>query len=146
MAIRLHTIKPARGATKARRRVGRGNASGRGTYSGRGVKGQRARSGGRKGLKMKGLKQFLLSVPKQHGFVSKAATPATITTEMLEKRFASGEVVSMQTLREKKLIPREVMNAKIVLKGALTKKLTIVRIPLSKGARAAVAKAGSKVA
>lgn len=145
MAIGLHTIKPARGSHKARRRVGRGNASGRGTYSGRGVKGQRARSGGRKGLKMRGLKQFLLSVPKQKGFVSKTTKPATITTEMLEKHFASGETVSMQTLRQKKLIPAEVKHAKIVTKEELKKRLTISDIPLSKGARAAVAKAGGRV-
>ncbi|MCG2701107.1 50S ribosomal protein L15, partial [Candidatus Parcubacteria bacterium] len=46
MSLSLHTIKPAKGATKKRKRIGRGNASGTGTYSGRGLKGQKSRSGG----------------------------------------------------------------------------------------------------
>ena len=146
MTTALHTIKPARGSKREKRRVGRGNASGRGTYSGRGVKGQRARSGGRSGLKMRGLKQFLLKVPKQHGFVSKASRPATITTGMLEKNFGSGETVSMKTLREKKIVPAETMKAKIVFKGEIAKRLTVMSIPLSASARAAITKAGGKVA
>ncbi|MDO8435490.1 MAG: 50S ribosomal protein L15 [bacterium] len=142
MAYTLHTIKPAAGSHKKRRRVGRGNASGRGTYSGRGVKGQRARSGGKSGLKMRGLKQFLFRIPKQKGFTSKTARPATITTGMLDKNYASGETVSMKTLHEKRLVPSEVMTAKIVLKGEITKKLTVLHLPLSKAALASITKAG----
>ena len=43
--MRENELKPAPGSKKAKRRVGRGNASGHGTYSGKGLKGQKARSG-----------------------------------------------------------------------------------------------------
>ena len=44
--MRLHELQPAKGATKNRKRVGRGVASGSGKTAGRGSKGQKARSGG----------------------------------------------------------------------------------------------------
>ena len=44
--VRIGDLRPARGAHRLRRRVGRGNASGRGNTAGRGTKGQKARTGG----------------------------------------------------------------------------------------------------
>jgi large subunit ribosomal protein L15 len=44
--VKLHNLKPADGATKRRKRVGRGTAAGQGKTAGRGTKGQNARSGG----------------------------------------------------------------------------------------------------
>lgn len=55
---------------KQKRRVGRGNSSGRGTYSTRGIKGQRARTGSRGGLKLRGLKATFKGIPKAKGFTS----------------------------------------------------------------------------
>lgn len=55
---------------KKQRRVGRGNSSGRGTYSTRGIKGQRARTGSHKGLKLRGLKATFKGIPKAKGFTS----------------------------------------------------------------------------
>ncbi len=55
---------------KHKRRVGRGNSSGRGTYSTRGIKGQRARTGSRGGLKLRGLKATFKGIPKAKGFTS----------------------------------------------------------------------------
>jgi len=51
-----------------KKRLGRGNASGEGGYCGRGLKGQRSRSGGRKGLKIKGLRILSRRLPKLGGF------------------------------------------------------------------------------
>src|SRR3990170_3938370 len=47
--VKLHQLKPAEGAVKKRKRIGRGNASGHGTTAGKGTKGQLSRSGGGKG-------------------------------------------------------------------------------------------------
>ena len=70
MSLALHTIKPFSGSKKKVKRVGRGLGS-RGTYSGRGQKGQKARSGGKKGLKLMGIRRLLLSTPKiRPGFVA----------------------------------------------------------------------------
>jgi large subunit ribosomal protein L15 len=66
MTINLSELRSSKNQKK-RKRVGRGNGSGRGTYSGRGQKGQRSRSGGKKGLKVKGLKTFIAQTPKRKG-------------------------------------------------------------------------------
>ncbi len=66
MIITLSSLKPQKNRKK-KKRVGRGNSSGHGTYSGRGIKGQRSRSGGKKGLKLKGLKVFISQVKKAKG-------------------------------------------------------------------------------
>jgi len=64
----LHTLKPYKGARKARTRVGRGNGS-KGTFCGRGVKGQGARSGGIKGPQFEGGQTPLIRrQPKRGGF------------------------------------------------------------------------------
>ena len=43
--MQAHQLRPPRGSTHSRKRIGRGNASGQGTYAGKGLKGQKARSG-----------------------------------------------------------------------------------------------------
>jgi large subunit ribosomal protein L15 len=144
MILQIQTIKPAVGSRHAKKRVGRGNASGHGTYSTRGGKGQRARSGGRSGLKTKGLKRLVQSTPKLRGFKSFKIKPETITLAMLNKKFADGETVDILTLQEKKIISKNTKTAKIVLKGELTKKLT-VNIPASKMAMEAIIKVGGSV-
>lgn len=143
MSLTLHTIKPAPKSKKSRKRVGRGNAS-QGTYSGRGIKGQRARSGGKKGLKMLGLKQFLLHIPKKRGFRSIHAKPKTITTAKLEANFSANEHVDLKTLRKKGLL-KDGENAKIVLNGEISKPLVISGCGISKGAVKAVTAAGGKI-
>ena len=85
--LSLHTIKPNKGETKKRKRVGRGNASGHGTYSGRGQKGQRSRSGGKSGLKRKGMKQILLQTPKLRGFKSDKPKNQVINLVDINKNF-----------------------------------------------------------
>ncbi len=65
--ITLSNLQPKIGSRHRRKRVGRGNASGHGTYSGRGIKGQRSRSGGKKGLKLKGLRHNIKNFPKLRG-------------------------------------------------------------------------------
>ena len=67
--MQLNDLRPAEGAKKARKRVGRGNSSGHGTYSGRGVNGQLSRSGGGKGPNFEGGQMKLsMRLPKLPGF------------------------------------------------------------------------------
>ncbi len=126
---------------KRRRRVGRGNASGRGTYSGRGLKGQRARSGGKSGLKRRGVKQFLLQVPKTRGF--KAVRPAFVGVNLgdIVKRFDAGAVVNPKRMHAAGLVhtPKRI---KVLGSGSIDKKLTIQAHAFSKAAAAAIEQAG----
>ena len=67
--MQVHDLFPAPGSRKARKRIGRGNASGHGTTAGRGDKGQNSRSGGGKGPGFEGGQNPLaMRLPKLPGF------------------------------------------------------------------------------
>lgn len=117
---------------KKSRRVGRGNASGRGTTAGKGTKGQRARAGGRKGLKLFGLKQTFHKIPKNQGFTSHYEKYKVLNLEDLEKKYDSGATIKLKKY-------------KILANGKITKKLTIYADAFSKKAEAAIINAGGKV-
>jgi large subunit ribosomal protein L15 len=145
MSIAVHTIKPARGAKHAKKRVGRGNASGHGNYSTRGGKGQTARSGGRRGLKTKAFKRLMQSTPKLRGFKSLATKPSEVYLSTIEKNFDTGAVVSLATLKEKKLIKGNAKAAKIIVKGKLTKKVMVEGVKATVAAKEAIEKAGGEL-
>src|SRR5258708_16659348 len=67
--MRLDELRPAPGATKARKKIGRGPGSGHGKTSGKGHKGQHARSGGVKGGGFEGGQMPLYRRPPKRGFV-----------------------------------------------------------------------------
>jgi len=119
MVLQVHTIKPAKGSRHTRKLIGRGNASGHGNYSGRGGKGQTARSGGSKGLNLKGFKFLLQSTPKLRGFTSLNVKPAEVYLSDLEKNYKDGEVVNLSSLKEKNIIKNNAKAAKVIFKGEL---------------------------
>jgi len=143
MSLNLHTIKT--GPKKKKRRLGRGNASGRGTYSGRGIKGQRSRSGGKKGLKMKGFKQNLLRIPKLRGFKSPKPKKENINLTNLDIIFNDGDIVTPKILEEKGLIENSSHGVKVLSGGEITKKLTFKDCWFSKKAEEKIVKAGGKI-
>jgi large subunit ribosomal protein L15 len=145
MKLTLHTIKPSRGSKKSKKRVGRGNASGHGTYSTRGGKGQTARSGGSHRLRLKAFRRLMQSTPKLRGFTSLRQKPAEISLAMLEKYFEDGAIVNLVALKEKKLISVNDKTAKILVKGAISKKLVIDGIACTKPAKEMIEKAGGEV-
>lgn len=126
---------------KKRKRVGRGNAS-RGTYSGRGIKGQRARSGGKKGLKLRGLKQTMLHVPKMSGFQTLTPRTQVINLQQLEALFAHNAAVGLAELREAGCVASLDRPVKILGKGKLSKALRIQAHAASQSAQAAIEQAG----
>lgn len=141
--MNLHTIKSASAGRK--KRLGRGNASGKGTYSGRGIKGQRSRSGGKSGLKMKGFKQNLLRIPKLRGFKSPMPKKANVNLSTLEMHFSDGDLITPRVLEDKQLIKDRKIGVKILSDGGLTKKLTFKDCWFSKTAENAIIKAGGKI-
>ena len=142
MTLTLHTIAPASGARTKKFRIGRGNASGRGTTAGRGTKGQRARSGGRNNLKLKGLKQMLLSFPKLRGFQSQYKKDATVTLEHLVKAMPAGGRVDLALLKAKSLVPPRSRGAKIVGSGPCATVFTVEGLEATEKAKAAIQTAG----
>lgn len=139
MARGIHNLRPSQ-KRKSRKRVGRGTGSGLGTYSGRGIKGQRSRSGGKSGLKRRGLKQYLMQIPKVRGF-KRATGVVSVNVGQLEKAFLEGDHVTPKKLLEKGLIGRG-MQVKILNGGTLKKKLSISAHAFSESAEATITKVG----
>ena len=138
MTIGLHTLRTHQ-TTKKRLRVGRGTGSGIGTYSGRGIKGQKSRTGGKKGLRRRGLKQYLLQLPKFKGF-KRSKSMIGISITMLSNNFTEGDKITPLVLLKRGLVPRGV-HIKI-LGGKCTKKLSVTAHAFSATARQTIEKAG----
>lgn len=144
MPFSHHNLKPSFGSRTKTRRVGRGNASSRGTYSGKGQKGQRARTGGRRGLTQFGLRMMLQGIPKRKGFKSLYIKPAVINVGDLDI-FDNGAVVNPKTLVEKNLIKDTKKGVKILGSGELKNNLTVSGCYVSQSAREKIEKAGGKI-
>lgn len=142
--LSLHNLRVNKKAVKKAKRVGRGNASGRGTYSSRGLKGQKSRSGGRSGLKRRGLKQFLKNKPKIGGFRSLKPKMEIVNIQDLDRLFADGELISTKKLVGKKIIDSGRYGVKILGEGKITKKLTVTADNFSESAKQAIIEAGGK--
>jgi large subunit ribosomal protein L15 len=137
----LHNLTVSQGSKKSKKRLGRGNAS-KGNQSGRGGKGQRARSGGKSGLILKGIKGYLQKIPKKRGFNSLKIKPAEANLFMLEKAYQAGDTVSPKSLFNKTLIKTAQYGVKILSSGKLTKKLTVKAQYFSTSAAKAIVDAG----
>jgi len=130
--MQIHELKPK--ARSTRKRVGRGGK--RGTYSGKGMKGQLSRSGNNREPIIRGLIKRYHKL-RGYSFNPKQAVAASVTLEMIDKKFKEGEVVSPRTLIEKKIITKmknRIPIVKILSNGELTKKLVFKDCKLSKQA------------
>ena len=145
MTISLSNLQKSKGTLKKKKRVGRGNSSGHGTYSTRGMKGQRSRSGGKSGLKKRGLKMMLQRIPKKKGFTSRHKSYIAINLGVLDTLFNDGDIVTTQALMKKGIISKkEKMYIKVLGNGTLSKKLTIKAHDFSEKATEAIMKSGGK--
>lgn len=140
--ISLNTLAAAVG--KKSRRVGRGNAKG-GNTSGRGNKGQRARSGGKRGLGKHAIKSLMLKVPKNKGFVSQTPKYESIKLSIIEKHFKEGEIVNIRSLKKLGLIKGIGRGVKVLGDSKLTKKLIVKLHSYTTSARNAIVAAGGSV-
>ncbi len=139
--LSLNTIKTSKDVNKKKKRVGRGNSSGHGTYSCRGIKGQRARSGGKGGLKRKGFKDNLLNIPKLRGFKSAKPKNQIVNLESINKHFHNNDKISPKSLLDKKLIDNTKIAVKILGKGELKlKNLRFSKLTVSRNAKAQIEK------
>ena len=143
--ITLSNLKPNKGSTHKRKRIGRGNASGHGTYATRGQKGQKSRSGVTN-LKRLGMKKMLLNLPKVRGFKSAKPKNQTVNLFDLNKYFKDGAKISPKTLVAAGLIEDANAIVKILGQGQLkVKKLEFISVKVSEGAKTQIEKNGGKV-
>ncbi len=144
--LKLHSLKPNKGAKTSTRRLGRGPGSGRGKTSGKGTKGQKARTGGRNKLRLMGMKMIIRRIPKLRGFKSQYAKDGTITLHDLVKAFPQGGIVTRAELAKRGVITDTRAPLKVVGAVELSRKLTLKGLKVSTGAKAAIEKAGGSVA
>lgn len=143
--LSLDKIKPGKGATKKKKRVGRGNASGHGTYSTRGLKGQKSRSGV-SNLKRLGMRSMLLNLPKSRGFKSDKPKNQVINLMDLNKFFKDGADVNPNSLKKVGLIDDLKKPVKILGKGELNvKNLQFSHVKMSETVKDSITKTGSKI-
>jgi large subunit ribosomal protein L15 len=147
----LHTLKPAPGSRKARKRVGRGEGSGTGKTSGRGQKGAGSRSGSKDRPRFEGGQMPIhMRMRKLRGPTKKMSMPfepfrthtQAVNVQDLEARFDSGAEVTLEALRDKGLGTRKDIPVKILAKGEISKPLTVHAHKFSAAARAAIEAAG----
>ena len=145
--MQLNDLRPAEGAKKSRKRIGRGNSSGYGTTAGRGYKGQLSRSGGGKGAGFEGGQQPLaMRLPKLPGFRNiNRVEYAPVNVSRLDALFADGDVVDGASLVEKGIIKSDYIPVKVLGDGEITKALTVRVDKVSASAKAKIEAAGGKV-
>jgi large subunit ribosomal protein L15 len=142
--MELNDIKPAAGSKKNRRRVGRGIGSGLGKTAGRGHKGQKSRAGGFHKVGFEGGQMPLQRRLPKRGFLATTITKAA-EVRMSDLKRVDGEV-NLEALKKAGLVPGDAKRAKIILSGSLDKAVKVNGIAASKGAKAAIEKAGGSVA
>ena len=142
--MKLNTIKPAKGSTHARLRVGRGASAGQGKTCGRGVKGQRARKGGYHKVGFEGGQMPIQRRMPKVGFRS-AIKRERAEVRLHELAGVEGAVIDLAALKAQNVVSQFAKQAKVVLSGELKKAVTLKGIAVTKGARAAIEAAGGKI-
>lgn len=143
--MKLNSIYPNEGATKTRKRVGRGVGSGTGKTSGKGEKGQNARSGGgvRPGFEGGQLPLFR-RLPKRGFSNAKFKTRYAVINLSDLNRFEDGAVVTPELLKEMGLLKNQLDGVKVLGNGTLEKKLVVKAHNFSSVAKEQIEKLGGK--
>jgi large subunit ribosomal protein L15 len=147
MGTTLHSLKAPRGATRNRKRIGRGPGSGTGEQSGKGVKGQKARTGhhgarfGFEGGQMP-MQRRLPKVGFKNPF---RVEYFPVNLGHINETFEAGATVGLEEMQKAGLVPRRSELVKVLSEGDLTKKLVIKAHKFSAVAKEKIEKAGGKV-
>ena len=149
--IGLHSLAPALGSRRPRKRVGRGEGSGTGKTAGRGQKGAGARSGSKRRARFEGGQMPIhMRMRKLRGPHMKKSMPfepfrthtQPVNLSDLERRFESGAEVTPVTLKAAGLATRRDIPVKVLAKGSISKPLTVHAHGFSKTAQEAIEAAG----
>ena len=121
-----HQLVPSRGARKARKRVGRGDAAGQGSTAGRGMKGQKSRSGAklRPGFEG-GQLPIIKGLPMKRGFHNPFKIYYQLVNLSALENFDAGERITPEILVERGLIHHADQPVKVLGDGELSKALTV---------------------
>jgi large subunit ribosomal protein L15 len=149
--IGLHSLGPAPGSRRPRKRVGRGEGSGTGKTAGRGQKGAGARSGNKRRAAFEGGQMPIhMRMRKLRGPHMKKSMPfepfrthtQPVNLAALEQRFDAGTEVTIELMQSRGLAGRRGVPVKVLAKGELTKPLTVHAHAFSAAARERIEAAG----
>jgi large subunit ribosomal protein L15 len=149
--IGLHSLAPAPGSRRPRKRIGRGEGSGTGKTSGRGQKGAGSRSGSKSRAAFEGGQMPIhMRMRKLRGPHMKKSMPfepfrthtQPVNVGALQERFESGAEVTIEAMRQNGLGKRKDVPIKVLAKGELSKPLTVHAHAFSAGARERIEAAG----
>lgn len=140
----LNTIKPAKGAKKNPKRVGRGIGSGLGKTCGRGHKGQHARAGGYHKVGFEGGQTPVQRRLPKFGFNSLTKnTVAEVRLYELEK--ISMDRIDLLALKTANIINHHYQKAKVILSGEIKRPIVLIGIKATIGAQKAIEAVGGKI-
>ena len=143
--MRLNTIKPGEGSKKDRKRVGRGIGSGLGKTCGRGHKGQKSRSGGFHKVGFEGGQMPLQRRLPKRGFNS-LTRARNYQVRLADIENLPIDEIDLIALQVAGIVPGDALSAKVILAGAITRKVTLKGVGVTKGAKAAIEAVGGSVA
>ena len=149
--VGLHSLKPAPGSRRPRKRLGRGPGTGHGKTSGRGHKGAGARSGSKRKTAYEGGQNPIhMRMRKLRGPNKKMSMPFEmfrthtqhVNLDDLEARFDDGAAIGLAELKSTGLAKTRDVPVKILGRGELTKKFTVSAHKFSASARSSIEGAG----
>jgi large subunit ribosomal protein L15 len=144
-AMELNSVKPAEGSKKERRRVGRGIGSGFGKTAGRGHKGQKSRAGGFHKVGFEGGQMPLQRRLPKRGFKSLSAG-LTAEVRLSDLAHVDGTEIDLLALKRAGVVDQLCTAAKVILSGSIDRAVKLSGVRATKGAVAAIEKAGGSVA
>jgi len=146
MAISLNSLKPAKGSTHKKKRVGRGPGSGLGKTAGRGEKGQKSRSGYSRKIGFEGGQMPLHRRLPKRGFTNIFKKKwLEVSLAALDKNFNADEEITPELLHSKGIIKKAKHDVVVLGNGEISKPLRISAHRFTKSAREKIEKAGGAV-
>lgn len=142
--MRLNTLKAAENSRPNRKRVGRGPGSGLGKTAGRGVKGQKSRSGGFHKVGFEGGQMPLQRRLPKRGFNSRV-NRYSAEIRLNELNNIDADVIDLAALKSARVVTQSTQKAKVILSGEVNKAVRLKGIAATRGALAAIEKAGGSV-
>ncbi|MCQ0090439.1 50S ribosomal protein L15 [Roseovarius sp. M141] len=148
--MKLHELHDNEGATKRKKRVGRGAGSGMGKTAGRGIKGQKSRSG----VAIKGFEggqmPLYQRLPKRGFNKPNRKAFAVVNLGLIQKFIDAGSLdvgsaITEDALIASGLVRRKLDGVRVLAKGDVTSKITLEVTGASKSAVEAVEKAGGSL-
>lgn len=143
MALGLNNLRPAKGSTHKKKRLGRGPGSGLGKTSGKGHKGQKSRSGYSRKIGFEGGQMPLQRRLPKRGFTNIFKKSwIEISLAKIEENFSAGEEVTPEILHDRGLIKKAKHDLVVLGTGEITKSLKISAHRFTKTAKEKIEKAG----